>query len=126
MPVPVENFGKDHWSTLLYVESRCVDYEGRPDRAHMRTDVDRHPHLRGQRNSHKTKYPTQIRDGVLPDHDDWDCVEDLIAAGFMEDLGTGVQPLWKLTPKGWKVAGALRQHRAKGDACATFRVKDAP
>lgn len=46
-PVPVEMWGKDHWSTFGYIETRCVDHDGVPDREHMRCDTDLHPGLAG-------------------------------------------------------------------------------
>jgi hypothetical protein len=47
------------------------------------------------------KYGTRYDDGrVDPDHDDYDCLADLEAWGFLEDLGTGFQPVVRLTPKG--------------------------
>lgn len=69
-PVPVEKFGKDHWSTFAYIETRCVDYKGVPDRDHMRCDVDRHPGLvnRGSGGSNQ-KYPTILKGARLENHD---------------------------------------------------------
>jgi hypothetical protein len=33
-PVPIELWGKDHWTTLAYIETRCVDYDGVPNHDH--------------------------------------------------------------------------------------------
>lgn len=64
-------FGKDHWSTFAYIETRCVDHKGVPDRNHMRTDRDRHPALAGNMAlTIQKKYPTLARGCEIPDHDD--------------------------------------------------------
>lgn len=99
--VPVLMWGKDHWSTFAYVETRIVDYAGMLDHDHMRTDADRHPLLMSAKRRALTanltgpKYPTKLKatavpdaDGhysmvALPDHDDYDCLEDAIAAGLL-------------------------------------------
>lgn len=118
-PVPPKFFGKDHWSTFAYLETRCVDYEGRPDNRHMRCDPRRHPGL-----SHikwNGDYPTRLFGMVeLPKHDDWDCVDDLVAAGLMELDGTGIHPVVKLTNLGHTVAAALRKHKAAGKNFSDF------
>jgi hypothetical protein len=120
-PVPMELWGKDHLSTLLYIESRCVDGGGRPMLARMRHWPGRP--LRGWDGSGPegggmpcmpTACPTRLKDGSdLSNHDDWDCVDDMEAEGLLETLGTGLQPIIKLTDYGWLVASALRRHRAE-------------
>lgn len=102
--VPIYLFGKDHWSTYAYVETRIVDYAGLLNHDHMRTDADRHPLMmghkrtmaRGAAQNNTRKHPTRLKartapdsDGKfgsveLPDHDDYDCLEDLVAAGLVE------------------------------------------
>lgn len=95
-------FGKDHWSTLAYIETRIVDYRGILSPDHMRTDADRHPFMQAAKtrqfgfpSGNTDKYPTKIKasyeagsDGKfgtleIANHDDWDCIEDLIAAGLV-------------------------------------------
>lgn len=94
-PVPVEQFGSDHWSTFAYVETRAVDHHGILDHDRMRCDADRHPILAtaGRVNSargltSRQKYPTRLRSTAeapveLADHDDYDCLDDLVAAGLL-------------------------------------------
>lgn len=124
-PVPVELWGKDHWSTLMYIETRCVDHDGCPNRDHMRCDTALHPGLGGQhRPSHGRVPPTRLNNGrEVLDHDDWSCLEDAESAGFLEWTGTGIHPVFRLTPLGWKVTHALRQHRAAGKKLVDFRWK---
>jgi len=125
MSVPIEQFGKDHWGTFAYIECLCVDGKGEPDHRRMRTDIDRHP---GLTNWHpmvtpdlSKKYPTRLKGMVeLPDHDDWDCAEDLEAAGLVENIGTGINPKYKMTEKGFTIAALLRKHKASGGWFSNF------
>lgn len=129
--VPMNKFGKDHWSIFAYIEIRIMDYNGEPDRSHMRTDKDRHPGLVGpaQRllpveDLSSKKYPTILKDNVkLTDHDDWDCLEDCEQAGLLESHGTGLYPIYKLTEEGRQVAGQLREHKSNGGNFSNFEVK---
>ncbi len=128
--VPMSKFGKDHWSTFGYIECRIVDHGGIPDRNHMRCDPERHPGLAGSRANYsgeRKKYPTRLAgdNEFLPDHDDWDCAYDLEAVGLLEDLGTGVNPVFQLTELGHTVAAALRKHKAEGKMFATFKYPPA-
>lgn len=117
--IPVKKFGKDHWSTLAYIECRVVDQGGRLNNKHLRIDPERHPglaHIRWEKDS-----PTYLAKGVLQKkHDDLDCIEDLAVAGFVEILGTGIQPRTDLTDYGWEVASALRKHKGNGGNFAGF------
>ena len=122
MTVEVEKFGKDHWSTLAYVECCAVDDKGALDNRHMRCDADRHPGLVNPMLDSVQKYPTILAGGEeLPDHDDWDCLDDLEAAGFIEQRGTGIHPVIKMTEAGNKVAASLRHHKSQGGNFSGFQ-----
>lgn len=122
--ITMDKFGKDHWSMLGYAECRIVDNRGIPDRRHMRCNPKRHPqfaHISWDKGDAKERYATRLKNNVLvPYHDDWDCVEDLVSEGLLKDLGTGINPYWELTDKGKIVAAALRKHKAEGGMFATF------
>lgn len=126
-PVSPELWGKDHFTTLLYIESVCTDKKGVPEATCMRTWPGRP--LRGTvdtvRLYHSTKgYPTRLRDGQeLTDHDDWDCVDDMVHAGLILWEGTGTHPVFQLTDKGWTLASALRCYRAENKGVASFPKK---
>ena len=100
--VPLERFGKDHWTTFLYLESCAVDSRGMLDFDRLRVSSGRHPGLaiQGRRGascgiSAGGDYPTRLK-GAGPDendhyevellsgHDDIDCNNDLISAGLVE------------------------------------------
>jgi hypothetical protein len=122
MSVPVNQFGKDHWSTFAYIETRLVDYKGVLNRDHMRCKSNRIAfHNAANAMVGAANYPTKLKGGVLlDDHDDWDCVDDLESAGFLRWEGTGVNPVFKLTELGQKVAQQLRAHKAEGKNFASF------
>lgn len=109
-PIPVERWGKDHWSTFAYVETRVVDYGGRIDDRHMRG------HLAGWE-----QYATRLRepDGTTTEifgHSDYDCLRDAISFGLLECSEDG----YSLTPRGRIVAGKLRAHKGEGANFHTF------
>jgi hypothetical protein len=92
-----EDWGKDHKSTILYAEARAVDHRGKLP--------ENDPRMRKDGN----EYPTRIRDGIeIEGHDDYDCLTDAIAAGFL----TYEDGIVKFTDAGWAYAHALRRERA--------------
>lgn len=119
--IPLSKFGKDHWSTLLYIESRVVDNKGTIDKRHMRCNSERHPAF-GHIGGWKDEYSTRLSDGELVSgHDDWDCLYDMEEVGLVETRGTGVNPIVALTDGGWSVASRLRQHQGTGKGLSDFR-----
>lgn len=95
--IPVEAWGRDHLSTLLYAESRAVDHGGKlPE-----TD----PHMRTSR-----AYPTRLGNGVeVHGHTDYDCLTDAAAAGFL----TYENGIVRFTDDGWTFVHGLRRSRAE-------------
>lgn len=118
--IPIEKWGKDHWSTFAYLETRCVDHKGEIERRHMRCDSDRHPQFAHMPSEMEQKYPTRYKDGELADHDDWDCLDDCELVGLVENKGTGLHRVYKLTALGRMVAAQLRQHKMDGGNFHTF------
>lgn len=112
-PVPMHLWGKDHWSTFGYIDTRLVDYKGTVDCNHMR----------GNHVGHDAGYPTRLTGGAtLADHSDYDCLFDAETAGLLVLQGTGLNPVAKrLTKKGALVAAALRAHKAEGGYFANFK-----
>lgn len=92
-PVPVADWGKDHYSTLAYVDCRTVDHKGRLDHDHMRCSGLVHPVLLsakrrgstvGSGSSDGREFPTRLRGGAgLAGHDDYSCLDDMLAAGLL-------------------------------------------
>ena len=127
VPAPtIATFGRDHWSTFAYVETRCVDYEGVPDRRHLRCIHGRHP---GQKHEggDASQYPTRLKNNVdINNHDDWDCIDDLVREGLLESRGTSLYPRFELTPLGREVASQLREHKANRFSFDTFEPRVTP
>jgi hypothetical protein len=95
--IPVEAWGKDHNSTLLYAEVRAVDHGGRLSESD--------PHMRMSR-----EYPTRLHNGVeVHGHTDYDCLADAQAAGFL----TYEDSVVKFTDEGWVYVHNLRRRRAE-------------
>lgn len=139
---PVDKFGKDHWSALAYVESCCVDGDkglGHLDPRRMRCNQEVHAALAAPAQPRwDAAYSTRLAgffdfpERGLPEraiaaglmlhgHDDWDCLDDLEAAGFVEVVSLA-NSLVKMTDVGSKAAAALRAHKAKGGQFAGFRM----
>lgn len=135
MAIPEADFGRDHWSLLGYIECCCVDDGGRLDTRRMRVNPTQHPggssyagHCRDWRPSWGTRLKGWPEDPSrqLPDHDDIDCLDDLIEAGLVENRGTGLFPVGRLTDRGTAAAAELRAHKAGGGSFQTFRAGGQP
>lgn len=121
-PVPMHLWGRDHWSTFAYAASVATG-ERMIDKNKMRTDEARHPHGIGWYSrafaSAGKEYPTRLRDSIeLCDHDDWDCLEDCVAAGLLS-WGTWVNPFVVLTDAGLE-AWAQVQAYENDPACNSW------
>lgn len=118
----IKEFGRDHWSTLLYVEARCTDNGGVPGRQNMRCLDSRHPRYSHGHDS--GAYPTRLAgDKLLPNHDDWDCVDDLERVGLVVIGGTSANPVWQMTPEGQRMVGLLRTHKQSGRGLGSFTME---
>lgn len=144
-----ERWGKDHWSTLAYIETRLVDHgpytvgidpRMKTNRRHLRIFADARAFAytgarsyfnnRGQP-AMRPEHATTLRDGTqVPGHDDWMCLQDLLAAGLLKVWGNEIQPGRKvrLSPLGLDVAARLRAHKASGGNFGGFvwPVEDKP
>ena len=144
--VPIEDWGKEHWSLLAYVETCVVDKKGgydvpmvgEIDRDRIRCNGNKRPELFGPRVTiaspkWKPDYGTRLKGYFLggdkrdpsrrlDDHDDWDCLDDFEAAGVAEVIST-VNGFVRITDKGLVICKHLREHKAKGGHFATFDFK---
>jgi len=105
--VPIEKWGKDHWSTFIYAERRAADCRGVLCIRNMRCDPLAHPGY-----THEGAcgdYPTRlVDDSVIERHDDWSCLEDAEHLGLLKMDGVKVE----LTNTGWVVASMARRRIA--------------
>lgn len=145
--IPVEKFGRDHWLTVSYIEAVAVEMGGfqvgfdpcmrQFKRSVIGLRLALHcpwpkrvrraaPALTPDPDA-ETKYGTRLKDGtVVPGHDDWDCVHDLMAAGFFttkdfEKIDGG--EILHLSLFGTEVANQLRYHKSNGGSTANFIPK---
>jgi len=135
--VPVADWGADHWSTLAYLETRAVDANGIIDNRRMRCEPRLHREFMHDvaffisAAITEKKYPTRLAGGVeLDDHDDWSCLEDMVAAGLIKAFfrrkyhgrafGNSEAKV-EFTNTGLAAAAALRRHKARGGKFADFR-----
>ena len=128
--IPIEKFGKDHWSLLAYIETRCVDNQRELDLRHLRCNIKTHPsvalpqhNLEPGVSSLYYPYGTRLNDAtVVDEHDDHDCIEDLVETDLVEVQGTGIRPICTMTERGYQFVAALRKHKCEGGSCGTFRI----
>lgn len=133
--VPMERWGKDHWSTFAYLETRVVDGKGKIDNARMRCNARLHRHFAvvspfGALQD-GSKYPTRAKDGDIENHDDWSCLEDMVAAGLVRaffqrtkygEVFGDCRARVELTELGQKIAAQLRVYKAAGGNYHGFEV----
>ena len=127
--VPVEKWGRDHWSTLAYFRSVEIDRAGflvkadprmRMGRYHYRVLKAREPAI-----PMTPEYGSRLNDDTfIPGHDDIHCISDFAEAGLLTCDDSGVEPgeTLHLSPKGVQLAEALLQHKASGGSFSTFKV----
>jgi hypothetical protein len=105
--IPVEAWGNDHNSTLMYAETRAVDHGG--------VIAEDDPRMRVSR-----LYPTRLHNGVeVHGHTDYDCLTDAVQAGFIKlayvegDDTTYAHYAVRFTDDGWTYVHNLRRRRAE-------------
>lgn len=127
--VSVDQFGKDHWSTLAYLETCCCDNDGLIKNQHMRCNNRLH---RGFSHTVDSDHPTRLKEEELQNHDDWSCVEDFVAAGYVRlefrqvnDKTFGnLEAKVQLTDDGFDVVYRLRRWKANGRTFGNFQIKE--
>lgn len=127
--IPIEKWGRDHWSTLLYVEHCAVNLGGNLNNDKMRCNPRVHREFMNSGNHHSSKeYPTRLAGGEeATSHDDWSCVEDMCAAGLIRawfntwgcTFGGGKAKV-EMCADGYRYANAVRKHKAEGGNYGTF------
>ncbi len=123
--IPIENWGKDHWSTFAYAETLATDHKGIiiPVPLRMRTNHETHFFMKNPIDG--SVYPTILRNGdTVQGHDDWDCLDDAVENGLLINIGSGLNRAFKMTEKGRKFADSLRDHKSKGGTFKNFNLLD--
>lgn len=97
--IPIESWGRDHHSTLLYAETCAVDHSGQ-----LKADD---PHMRMSR-----EYPTRLNNDVkVYGHTDYDCLADAQNVGFL--TWDEHEQIVRFTHQGWAYVHGLRRQRAE-------------
>lgn len=133
--IPPTDWGKDHWSTFVYLQTRVVDHGGIVNNQNMRTHPRLHRHLVGLTFGHMqdgSAYPTRLANGnTRAKHDDWSCLEDMVNAGMLKAYTRvkdrnavfgGTEARVELTTYGVSTYALILSHKAAGGAFATFRL----
>ena len=129
--VNIREWGKDHLSCMLYVESICRSDPkgiGRPDLTRVQANMNRHPGLVARmpvsgEPLDGSKYPIRLAGGREmpgPDYDEWDCIHDLECHGLVRRAGTGINPLFTMMHDGDALAATLRRFKAAGGNLVEF------
>lgn len=136
-PIPMQAWGKDHWSTLAYIETvmeGCAGFQVGVD-ARMKTGRYHARVLASTPNPKRTTRPsaaiamvmrpehaTVLKDGTrVEQHDDWHCLYDFQDAGLFNTTER-FQPgdVLHFSPLGHALAAGLRAHKAQGGRFADY------
>jgi hypothetical protein len=141
--IPGSYWGRDHWTTLAYIETVMTDLAGFQVGADPRMKSNRRNFRVMSQQCAKPKrasnqgcamalvmepqHATKLNDGQqIPNHDDWACVQDMAAEGLFVQAPHEVEPrvILQFSEKGNKIANALREFRRGGGKMADFRWPD--
>ena len=113
--LPLKAFGEDHWSLLAYIDVCCSGQAGRLEHNHLRRKPSK---VKGTESPVFTSGDREAATQSL-NYDDWDCLADLEAVGFVE-LVSYATGLVHIFTGGLKAAAALRAHGERGESIKTF------
>lgn len=133
--VPQEKWGRDHWSTLAYMETVMVekghfpvafDCRMRQNRRHFRIMPGKRTGLAERALAMCPEYGSRLNDGrYIPGHDDWNCIQDMANEGLFATKGDSVEPgkELRLSQKGQEIVAELRRHKMSGGTFSNFRIE---
>lgn len=137
-------WGRDHWSTLAYLDTVMTDCAGFEMGSDPRMRANRRntrvmaavPRPKRVRNASAAMHPggpsiagTCLKDGqTVAGHDDWNCVEDMARVGLFNlgPLGLAPGKVLKLSRLGQAVVARLRAHKQGGGQFAQFDIAMVP
>lgn len=120
-PISYKLFGIQHWMMLIRVESWFTMNNGEIEPLKMRTNYNKRPPQPKGKQWDKLINSTRLNDGTLAhDHDDWDCLEDLIVNDFVKVELWKNKKLLSLTEKGFQTFVRLRKFRKENQSLKTF------
>lgn len=150
--IPPDLWGRDHFSALLYIETRIVDGGSRTFQIaldpHMRTNMHNYQEFAGRggaihlgnEQTRKNKasmvrvmqaiHGSRLSDGTyVLAHDDWQCIADMADIGYFASAGKliNADDLQRgvqitLSTLGQSVAARCRAHKALGKPWSEFKL----
>jgi hypothetical protein len=128
--IPMRYWAKDHWSTLAYLETRCVDYNGKVNIQNMRCNGNRFPEYQHMLEKWSDSCPTRLQPDapeniiiMAKEHCDWACVDDFIEEGLVTFKSKN-PPIVSFTNKGLNIVHLLRRHKCNGGNFSDFKWKN--
>jgi hypothetical protein len=84
MGIDKTKFGPTHYTLFGHIKYVVENHDGLLAAAKFRCNELRHPEMRSTQLPWSPECGTVLEDGsVLEDHDDWDCLDDLVTAGLV-------------------------------------------
>lgn len=120
---PVAEFGREHWALFNRVASQVLStpsHIATLERERMRCNDSTHSRFLplGYRPWHGS-FGTSTKRETLPQHDDWDCLDDLEVEGLVEIENSTLATV-SLTSQGREVFKKLNEYRSRGGSMAAF------
>lgn len=122
-----KEWGRDHYSTLLFVKHCIENEDGKIDNERMRCNPRIHRQLLGKAQFDfgipVEEYPTRLKDGKIKEkHDDFSCLEDMVRFGIIEAKENHINDnpfcncviIVSFTEKGAKYSHALEVLKKRG------------
>ena len=139
--IPLEFWGKHHWSTLAYVDSVMTDCAGfevgadarmKSNRRNFRVMLELNPLPKraGRRLVGgcvmRPQHTSVLKEATSQNHDDWCCIQDMAAEGLFrlireDHVEPGAILCW--SDRGQVLANALRAHKQAAGSFADFNPK---
>ena len=138
--IPLQFWGKDHWSTLAYMETVMVECAGFQVGTDPRMKTGRRNWREMSEKCSRPKRPgkhpsahslvmtaeqsTKLNNGQLvTGHDDWSCVQDMAAECLFVQAAHDVEPgvVLQFSALGHEVANALREFKRNKGQYSQFR-----
>jgi hypothetical protein len=140
--LPSAVWGRDHWTTLAYIETVATDCVG--------FQVGNDPRMRSNRRNFRVMqacmkprraqcggvgivmdlaHSSRLADGdVVSGHDDWNCLQDMANEGLFNLDASGVEPgiTLHLSAKGQAWCASLRAHKQAGGTYSNVNVSTMP
>ncbi len=117
--IPIELWGKDHWSTLAYIETVIVEQQYFSIKKDQRMRTHSH-HKELMHIDGSDEYGTRLNNKKeIFYHDDWDCVYDAEKEKLVNIKDNKVT----FTEYGYHILASLRKHKSEGGNFSNFKIK---